>query len=91
MYPNIILSNRLQPVAIVNEKVCAGCDYNKPENDCKRNLNWQWKGSYFPLSEREYEMLKHNLRMEQGEDHNNGQLKFGEVETFNEKLKLRVK
>ena len=40
MYPNIILSNRLQPVAIVNEKICAGCIFNKPENDCKRNLDW---------------------------------------------------
>ena len=38
MYPNIILSNRLQPVAIVNEKVCAGCLYNKEENNCKRLL-----------------------------------------------------
>jgi len=47
MYPNIILSNRLQPVAIVNEQVCAGCVYNKPENNCKRNLEWQWKGEYF--------------------------------------------
>jgi DNA polymerase epsilon subunit 1 len=32
MYPNIILSNRLQPVAIVNEQTCAGCVYNKDEN-----------------------------------------------------------
>ena len=30
MYPNIILSNRLQPVAIVNERICAGCVFNKP-------------------------------------------------------------
>ena len=29
MYPNIILSNRLQPVAIVNEQICAGCVFNK--------------------------------------------------------------
>ena len=40
MYPNIILSNRLQPVAIVNEKICAGCIFNKEGNDCKRNLDW---------------------------------------------------
>ncbi len=40
MYPNIILSNRLQPVAIVNERICAGCIFNKDENNCKRNLNW---------------------------------------------------
>lgn len=38
MYPNIILTNRLQPVAIVNNKICSGCLYNTPESDCKRNL-----------------------------------------------------
>lgn len=38
MYPNIILSNRLQPVAIVNERICAGCVFNKPQNRCKRSL-----------------------------------------------------
>ena len=32
MYPNIILTNRLQPTSIVNEEFCAGCCYNKPEN-----------------------------------------------------------
>ena len=32
MYPNIILSNRLQPVSIVNEQICAGCTFNKDEN-----------------------------------------------------------
>ena len=40
MYPNIILSNRLQPVAIVNEKICAGCVFNKESNNCKRKLDW---------------------------------------------------
>ena len=40
MYPNIILSNRLQPVAIVNEQTCAECVFNKDENNCKRNMNW---------------------------------------------------
>ena len=40
MYPNIILSNRLQPTAIVNEQTCAGCIFNKDENNCKRNLSW---------------------------------------------------
>lgn len=32
MYPNIILTNRLQPTAVVNEEICAVCDFNKPEN-----------------------------------------------------------
>ncbi len=30
MYPNIILTNRLQPTAIVSPTTCAVCDFNKP-------------------------------------------------------------
>ena len=30
MYPNIILTNRLQPSAMVDEATCAVCDFNKP-------------------------------------------------------------
>jgi DNA polymerase epsilon subunit 1 len=33
MYPNIILTNRLQPSAIVNEEICASCEFNRPENN----------------------------------------------------------
>ena len=64
MYPNIILTNRLQPVAIVNEQICAGCVYNKDENNCKRKLNWKWRGELFPLSRSEYENLKHQYEYE---------------------------
>ena len=38
MYPNIILTNRLQPSAIVSETTCAKCVHNNPESDCKRPL-----------------------------------------------------
>ena len=41
MYPNIILSNRLQPTAVVNETVCSACCFNSPENMCKRPLEWE--------------------------------------------------
>ena len=58
MYPNIILSNRLQPVAIVNEQICAGCVFNKESNDCKRPLNWEWKGEMYPLNKHEFEKVK---------------------------------
>ena len=30
MYPNIILTNRLQPSALIDEVTCAACDFNKP-------------------------------------------------------------
>lgn len=41
MYPNIILTNRLQPVAIVNDRVCSGCLFNNSQDsNCKRDLQW---------------------------------------------------
>lgn len=58
MYPNIILTNRLQPVAIVDQQTCASCVFNAPESNCKREMEWKWKGDYFPLSRAEYEKLK---------------------------------
>jgi DNA polymerase epsilon subunit 1 len=58
MYPNIILSNRLQPVAIVNDEICSSCCFNVAESKCKRHLEWQWKVSYYPLIKKEYEDLK---------------------------------
>ncbi|CAG9312003.1 unnamed protein product [Blepharisma stoltei] len=64
MYPNIILSNRLQPTAVVNEKVCASCLYNRPENNCKRKLEWEWRGEVFPLKKGEYEGVKAQLEQE---------------------------
>lgn len=37
MYPNIILTNRLQPVAIVNERICGNCIYVSEDGaNCKR-------------------------------------------------------
>lgn len=44
MYPNIILTNRLQPSAVVDEMVCAACDYNRPGATCQRNMTWMWRG-----------------------------------------------
>ena len=38
MYPNIILTNRLQPPAIVTDDVCAACDFNRPGKKCLRTM-----------------------------------------------------
>lgn len=46
MYPNIILTNRLQPSAMVDEAICAACDFNKPGAQCKRQMAWTWRGEY---------------------------------------------
>jgi len=40
MYPNIILTNRLQPPAIVTDEDCAACDFNKPGKTCLRQMEW---------------------------------------------------
>lgn len=44
MYPNIILTNRLQPSAMVVEEDCAACDYNKIGAVCQRKMDWMWRG-----------------------------------------------
>lgn len=46
MYPNIILTNRLQPCAMVDETVCAACDFNKPNATCQRKMAWMWRAEY---------------------------------------------
>ena len=61
MYPNIILTNRLQPSAIVNDSICAACDFNQSKNDCKRKLEWVWRGDYNPATKSEYERAKNQL------------------------------
>lgn len=38
MYPNIILTNRLQPPAMVDETMCAACSFNKPGANCQVSL-----------------------------------------------------
>jgi len=92
MYPNIILTNRLQPVAIVNDKVCATCIYNDQSNNCKRPMSWTWRGDYFPLNRGEYEIQKRSLEAEKIKT-KDGEKSFMElwVEDRNTLLKQRVK
>ncbi|KAF8154614.1 hypothetical protein B0H34DRAFT_717308 [Crassisporium funariophilum] len=64
MYPNIMLSNRLQPDSMVDESVCAVCDYNRPGKTCDRRLEWAWRGEFFPAHRDEHNMIKHALNQE---------------------------
>lgn len=50
MYPNIILTNRLQPCSIVDQSDCAACDFNQESNGCKRKMKWVWRGEYLPAT-----------------------------------------
>lgn len=64
MYPNIILTNRLQPDSIVDDTTCAGCVYNRAESNCKRRMEWIWRGDYTPSTKAEYEGIKTKLQTE---------------------------
>ncbi|THH26723.1 hypothetical protein EUX98_g7459 [Antrodiella citrinella] len=64
MYPNIMLSNRLQPDSVVDEAVCAVCDFNRPGKTCDRKMTWAWRGEYFPARRDEFNMIKHALNQE---------------------------
>ncbi|KAJ8035463.1 DNA polymerase epsilon catalytic subunit A [Holothuria leucospilota] len=64
MYPNIILTNRLQPSAMVDEAICAACDFNKPGAKCQRSMVWKWRGDYMPASRNEYYRIQQQLESE---------------------------
>lgn len=64
MYPNIMLSNRLQPDSVVSEAMCASCDYNRPGMTCDKRMKWAWRGEYFPAKRDEVNMIRHALDME---------------------------
>ncbi|KAJ3067846.1 DNA polymerase epsilon catalytic subunit [Podochytrium sp. JEL0797] len=65
MYPNIILTNRLQPDAIVTENDCAACDFNEgPDSTCQRRMVWSWRGEYYPAKRSEYNMIRNQLEKE---------------------------
>uniref|UniRef100_A0A669BHH7 DNA polymerase epsilon catalytic subunit n=1 Tax=Oreochromis niloticus TaxID=8128 RepID=A0A669BHH7_ORENI len=64
MYPNIILTNRLQPSAMVDEATCAACDFNKPGATCQRRMTWQWRGEIMPASRSEFHRIQQQLESE---------------------------
>jgi hypothetical protein len=63
MYPNIILTNRLQPSAIVTDAQCAACDYNRPDKQCLRPMEWVWRGETYMLKQSEYSLLRGQLEV----------------------------
>ena len=64
MYPNIILTNRLQPSAIVNSTICAQCDLNRPNARCQRKMDWIWRGNYIPATRNELQRIQLQLENE---------------------------
>ncbi|CEI95841.1 Putative DNA polymerase [Rhizopus microsporus] len=64
MYPNIILTNRLQPDAMIDDSMCATCDFNKPDKNCDRRMKWLWRGEFTPAKRNEYKMIENQLSQE---------------------------
>ncbi|QSL66824.1 hypothetical protein MERGE_001211 [Pneumocystis wakefieldiae] len=64
MYPNIMITNRLQPDSMIDESRCATCDFNRSGKTCDRKMTWSWHGDFFPAKRDEYNMIKHALRNE---------------------------
>ncbi|KAM3720644.1 DNA polymerase epsilon catalytic subunit [Dirofilaria immitis] len=64
MYPNIILTNRLQPSAVVTNEDCIACVYNTPDAKCQKAMRWEWRGEIMPASKGEYERILLQLENE---------------------------
>ena len=64
MYPNIILTNRLQPSAIVSDEDCAACVFNAPGKTCLRKMEWVWRGETYSATRAEYASIKAQLQSE---------------------------
>ncbi|KAI9558619.1 hypothetical protein GHT06_015407 [Daphnia sinensis] len=64
MYPNIILTNRLQPSAMVDESICASCDFNRPGAQCQRSMSWMWRGDFMPATRGEFQRIQQQLENE---------------------------
>nr|AGE96126.1 DNA polymerase epsilon [Encephalitozoon cuniculi] len=66
MYPNIILTNKLQPIAIVDEDACIRCDFSDESNGCKKRMEWTLKVEYIPAGREETERIRKQIRREKG-------------------------
>ncbi|ETV91373.1 hypothetical protein, variant 2 [Aphanomyces invadans] len=70
MYPNIILTNRLQPSAMVQPTDCAACvhstscEASTSTLSCQRPMEWVWRGDYYPASKQEFQHIQTQLSYE---------------------------
>jgi DNA polymerase epsilon subunit 1 len=58
MYPNIILTNRLQPPAVVTDEQCLACIHNTPDAKCKREMSWRHRAEVVAATRGEYERIR---------------------------------
>nr|CAD1820134.1 unnamed protein product [Ananas comosus var. bracteatus] len=94
MYPNIILTNRLQPPSIVTDVVCTACDFNRPGKNCLRKLEWVWRGRHTwekrGLHLLDYYHIKKQIESELVDSGNSESLKpFLDLSKSDQQLKLK--
>ncbi|KAL7059051.1 hypothetical protein AAHC03_013201 [Spirometra sp. Aus1] len=70
MYPNIILTNRLQPSAVAADasERCSGCHFYKPGVACQRFMSWKWRGELWTASRAEVYRVQAQLNQERFPD-----------------------
>ncbi|XP_072950830.1 DNA polymerase epsilon catalytic subunit A-like [Typha angustifolia] len=90
MYPNIILTNRLQPPSIVTDVICTACDFNRPGKNCLRKLEWVWRGEMFMGKRSDYYHIKRQIESELV-DNGDGQTSkpFLDLSKSEQQLKLK--
>ncbi|KAL9143406.1 hypothetical protein ABFS82_14G234200 [Erythranthe guttata] len=90
MYPNIILTNRLQPPSIVTDEICTACDFNRPGKNCLRKLEWVWRGETYMAKRSDYYHIKRQIESELVSSMN-GQLRnsFLDLPKADQQLKLK--
>ncbi|KAJ5290335.1 uncharacterized protein N7443_010588 [Penicillium atrosanguineum] len=81
MYPNIMITNRLQPDSLINESDCAACDFNRPGKTCDRRMPWAWRGEFLPAKRDEYNMIRRATANERfpGKYKNSPMRSFGDL------------
>ena len=94
MYPNIILTNRLQPSSIVTDEDCLACDFNRPGKTCLRSMEWVWRGEPYSATRAEYNALKMQIHSETVVDAEDGAVRsFADLSSNQqqERIKDRLK
>nr|XP_019702821.2 DNA polymerase epsilon catalytic subunit A isoform X2 [Elaeis guineensis] len=90
MYPNIILTNRLQPPSIVSDVVCTACDFNRPGKNCLRKLEWVWRGEIYMAKKSDYYHIKKQIESELVENGEGQAIKpFLDLPKSEQQLKLK--
>lgn len=90
MYPNIILTNRLQPPSVVTEQDCFACDFNKPGKTCLKQMEWTCRGETYALSKSEYMQVKAQVENESNQVSAFGKQQWGERRSLTQVSQTKV-